>query len=136
MPTADGKKPDELRTGDSLQLYSAQFSLVKERKLLEASGRRFESWHVRGSPSGTGSFGSIMKKAEVMWRCWIPVPCKGFLPGNRRRWAPVVFVSDHAIAKSPVNSPQQAIVKNVRGQWRVLYDAGPGCLFKLAELCE
>jgi hypothetical protein len=122
MPTADGKLI--IRTGDSLQLYSAQFSLVKERSL-EASGRRFESWHVKGSPSGKvlwldheegGSNVEVLDSSSLQRiSAW-----------EQEALGSWFSVSDHAIAKSPVNSPQQVIVKNLGGQWRVLYDAGPG----------
>jgi hypothetical protein len=122
MPTADGKLI--IRTGESLQLYSSQFSLIKERSL-EASGRRFESWHVKGSPSGKvlwldheegGSNVEVLDSSSLQrLSAW-----------EQEALGSWFSVSDHAIAKSPVNGRQQVIVKNLGGQWRVLYDAGPG----------
>ena len=122
MPTADGKLI--IRTGDSLQLYSSQFSLVKERPL-ETSGRRFESWYVRGSPSGKvvwldhedGGSNVEVLDASSLQRLF------GWEQEALGSW---FSVSDHAIAKRPVSSPQQVIIKSVGDQWRVLYDAGVG----------
>jgi hypothetical protein len=125
MPTADGKLI--IRTGDALQLYSSQFSLVKERPL-EASGKRFESWHVKGSPSGRvlwldhedgGSKVEVLDASSLQQlSAW-----------EQETLGPWFSVSDHAISKRPVGSPQQVVIKSIGGQWHVLYDVGSGgCL--------
>lgn len=125
MPTADGKLI--IRTGDSLQLYSSQFSLVKERPL-ETSGKRFESWHVRGSPSGRVLWldhEDGESKVEVLDASSL----QQLSAWEQETLGPWFSVSDHAIAKRPVGNPQRVVIKSIKGQWHVLYDAGPGsCL--------
>jgi hypothetical protein len=119
MPTADGKLI--IRTGESLQLYSSELALVKERSL-EASGQRFESWQVKGSPSG-----------RVLWLDHEDGPSKiEVLDATTLRtlssWEEEALgswfsASDYAIAKLPADSPQKVIIKNIGGSWRVLYHA-------------
>jgi hypothetical protein len=120
IPTADGKLI--VSAGDSLQLYSSQLTLIKERRL-EASGQRFESWHVKSSPTG-----------RVLWLDHEDGPSKvEVLDATSLRtlsaWeeealGPRFSVSDHAVAKSPPQAPQHVMIKTIGGSWRVLYDAG------------
>jgi hypothetical protein len=125
MPTADGKLI--IRTGDSLQLYSSQFSLVKERPL-ETSGKRFESWHMRGSPSGRVLWldhEDGESKVEVLDASSL----QQLSAWEQETLGPWFSVSDHAIAKRPVASPHQVVIRSIGGQWHVFYDVGPGgCL--------
>jgi hypothetical protein len=119
MPTADGKLI--IRTGNSLQLYSSELVLVRERSL-EASGQRLETWHVKSSPSG-----------RVLWldhedgRSNIEVLDAASLQ-TLSAWEQEALgswftVSDHAVAKSPPQAPQQVMIKSIGGSWRLLYDA-------------
>jgi hypothetical protein len=125
MPTSDGKFV--VRAAESLQLYSPDFSLVKEYPL-EATGRRFESWHVEASPSGKvlwiddeGDGKSRIQVLDMNTLNQLAAWDEQLLGG----W---FSVSNQAIAKSPVQNPQRVNIKSVGGPWHILYEKPETCV--------
>jgi hypothetical protein len=125
MPTSEGKFV--VRAAESLQLYSPDFSLVKELSL-EATGRRFESWHVAASPSGKvlwlddeGDGKSRIQVLDMNTFNQLAAWDEQLLGG----W---FSVSNQAIAKRPVQYPQRVVIKSVGGPWHILYDESGSCV--------
>jgi hypothetical protein len=122
MPTAGGRFI--IRTGDCLQIYSADFALLKERTL-GTGGTSFESWHLKASPSG-----------RVLWldhedgKSHLEVvDAESLEPVSR--WEQDMLggwfsVSDNNITTRPARRPGQILIRSISSPWHVLYDSGSG----------
>lgn len=124
MPTAEGKIV--VRSANSLQLYSSDLSLAKERPL-STSGRPFEGWHVKGAPSGRTVWldhDDGDSRIEVLDADSLQA-LSSWEQESLGSW---FSVSDRAIAKRPAHDVKQVIIKDIGGSWHLLYDDPGGCV--------
>jgi hypothetical protein len=120
VPIADGKII--VRAGNSLQLYSSEFTMLKE-KPLQGDG----SWYTEASPSGR----TIWLDNEGHGRSRIQVLEASTLD-ELSAWDEMLLggwfsVSNHAIATRTPQHPERVAIRNIGDAWRVLYEA-PVCV--------
>jgi hypothetical protein len=116
--TDDGKFV--VRAGDSLQLYSRDFTLLKERAL---ESKPYESWNLKIAPSGQVLWLDDEYDGTSHLHVLDSHTLNELAVLNEEGMGGWFSGSDHAIARSPQRQPDRIMIKNITGPWRILYNA-------------